>query len=146
MQQLPLLQQRQRHDEPRAYGSYDYNLQATEDQEDDLNGENEPTTRKPAVRRFGKPPNYKPTPLRWPFLTAVIALLFVAIALVVAALKAMPDSDTSAMFLGINPTVALGDRRLRFARAVGDNSTTVALVAATTSPASIATSNTASSR
>lgn len=147
MQQLPLLQQRQQQqqqpDEPRAYISYDYNLQATEDQDDDLNPDNEPKIRKPVVRRFGKPPNYKPTPLRWPFLAAVIALLLVAIALVVAAQKAMPDSDTSAVFLGINPTVVLGDRRLRFARAVGDNSTSVALVAATTtSPVSVTTSNT----
>ncbi|KAK1833868.1 hypothetical protein QBC39DRAFT_424624 [Podospora conica] len=142
MQQLPLLQERQQqqHGEPRAYGSYDYNLQATEDHEDDLNPDNEPKIRKPVVRRFGKPPNYKPTPLRWPFLAALIALLCVAIALVVAAQKAMPDSDTSAVFLGINPTVALGDRRLRFARAVGDNSTSTVLVEPTTKPPTTSTS------
>ncbi|KAL1910848.1 hypothetical protein Sste5344_003391 [Sporothrix stenoceras] len=40
--------------------------------------------------------NYKPTPLRWPFLTALMAFMVTAIALIVYANVAMPNSESSA--------------------------------------------------
>ncbi|KAK1767228.1 hypothetical protein QBC33DRAFT_619924 [Phialemonium atrogriseum] len=74
--------------------AYEYNRQAIEDIDD----------RQSAVQGFqkrahlrGKKPNYRPTPLRWPFILTLIFLICVAIGLVVWAEKAMPNSDSTAI-------------------------------------------------
>ena len=44
----------------------------------------------------GKRPNYRPTPLRWPFIACVAAIISVLIALVIVARERMPGSDADA--------------------------------------------------
>jgi hypothetical protein len=91
-----------------------YNLQATEDSEDTRQGDapasstalgapsgNEGSTgitsEKPRYPPLtGKRPNYRPTPLKWPFIACVAAAVSVLIALVVVARARMPNSDTTA--------------------------------------------------
>ncbi|KAK0728915.1 hypothetical protein B0T21DRAFT_385064 [Apiosordaria backusii] len=112
--------------------AYEYSIQATEDfnyeprrTEDDV----VPTWQPPAWRPTDTP-NYKPKPLRWPFISGVIVLLVVAIALIIHADKSMPNSDTSARFLGLHPNAS---QPVRLARDVLPNNT------ATVSPVSVVT-------
>ncbi|KAJ4297317.1 hypothetical protein N0V88_004235 [Collariella sp. IMI 366227] len=80
--------------------AYDYSIQATEDHHEQ--GPAAQREKRPVWRPESKP-NYKPTPLRWPFIGGVIALLLVAITLIVVAEKRMPDSDSSVTIMGIHP-------------------------------------------
>jgi hypothetical protein len=133
MQQQPLLPTQQPWEgRNTSYGSYEYNPQPTEDREDgipddhDPDHENEPKIgQNPALRRIIKVPDYKPTPLRWPFIVTLAALLCIAIALIAWAQKAMPNSDSDAVFVGPNPTMVHGaptpSRRLMMR---ADNSST----------------------
>ncbi|KAG7292864.1 hypothetical protein NEMBOFW57_002909 [Staphylotrichum longicolle] len=96
--------------------AYEYTIQATEDHHAAPSPtEDAPRRRGSPVWRSGSAPNYKPTPLRWPFITTVIALLLVGIVLVVVAEKRMPDSDGNAQILGIHPNAT---QPVRLARAV----------------------------
>ncbi|KAK4193252.1 hypothetical protein QBC35DRAFT_100332 [Podospora australis] len=127
------------------YRPYEYSIQATEDyhyedlgpqerrEEQELGSEHPqqqeedtvPAWQPPSWRPTGTP-NYKPKPLRWPFITAVIVMLLVTIVLVVVAEMTMPNSDTSARILGLHPNASQPGgqpaRRLLLARE--DNSTT----------------------
>ncbi|KAK1757826.1 hypothetical protein QBC47DRAFT_442913 [Echria macrotheca] len=136
--QQPLMRRGHQGGRREYYGStYEYNIQATEDHEDALQDDGAQEPKKPRVWRIGDVPDYKPTPLRWPFILTVAALLAVAIGLIVYAEKAMPDSDTDARVLGLNPTVARPVQPRRFIRAVNDTITTPASAVQTTSiPAS----------
>ncbi|KAF4834957.1 hypothetical protein CGCTS75_v002884 [Colletotrichum tropicale] len=70
-----------------------YNLQATEDVDDEqhfVEEEKKRTTQSP------KRPNYKPKPLRWPFIAVVILLLGILMSLVIVARTTMPNSDSTA--------------------------------------------------
>jgi len=143
MQQQPLLQTQQpwegRHT---TYGSYEYNPQATEDREDvipeeqeqeDHEHEERKLSQNPALRRITKVPDYKPTPLRWPFIVTLAVLLCIAIGLIAYAQKAMPDSDSDATFIGPNPTFVHGapqPSRRRLGRAV--NTTTSSTTSSST--------------
>ncbi|SPQ18382.1 ab9d6019-1f64-4f61-8860-4b7de751d1fb [Thermothielavioides terrestris] len=98
--------------------AYDYfSIRAAEDRDERPVGE-AARGRDSPVWRTGSPPNYKPTALRWPFISTVIALLLVAIVLVVVAEKKMPDSDSTAVFVGIHPNAS---QPLLFARDVVAN-------------------------
>ncbi|KAK0730875.1 hypothetical protein B0H67DRAFT_639324 [Lasiosphaeris hirsuta] len=155
----------QARDQREAYGYYEYNPQATEDHEehDDHGRDHNANEHNDAladheeedaeVRKkssmpvlLGRPPNYKPTPLRWPFITVVIILLFIAIGLVVYAKKAMPNSEGDAIILGLNPTATTGDSptagptQRRFARAAVVNASTPVSVDALSSTANVASS------
>ena len=100
--------------------AYEYTIQATEDHHAAPSPtEVGPWGRKSPVWRTGSAPNYKPTPLRWPFIGAVIALLLAAIVLVVVAEQKMPDSDNSAVILGLHPNAT---QPVRLARAVTNTS------------------------
>jgi hypothetical protein len=90
--------------------AYDYNLQATEDQEE-VHGHVHPSEGKRRVPR-GKRPNYKPTALTWPFIVAQILVMAVAAGLIVWAMKAMPDSDNTAIIDPI-PSQAVPGRSVR---------------------------------
>ncbi|KAK4167242.1 Zonadhesin [Cladorrhinum sp. PSN259] len=126
----------QSHPQPQAQhqdnrSAYEYSIQATEDyQEESRDGQGSvDTPRPPPVWRQRATPNYKPTPLRWPFIAGIIVLLFTAMALIIVADKKMPDSDTTATILGVNPGVDPAAKPkttqpARFARAVFDNSST----------------------
>ncbi|KAK0656857.1 hypothetical protein B0T16DRAFT_400406 [Cercophora newfieldiana] len=141
MQQQPLLQTQHQPWEGRntSYGSYEYNPQPTEDREDgipededreDQEHEHEQEAKiseNPALRRIIKIPDYKPTPLRWPFIVTLAVLLCIAIGLIAYAQKAMPDSDSDAVFIGPNPTVVHGATRRRLARAVNSSTTSTTM-------------------
>ena len=118
----PQDQPRQHHQQPyqkhkssrqRGHGraGYDYDLQASHDHGGDeghaAEGVGGRTKRRPKV------PNYKPKALTWPFIAVVIALLCLAIALLVYADKAMPNSDSDAVIIGANPTVTPGQVQAR---------------------------------
>ncbi|KAM7194051.1 hypothetical protein V8F20_008147 [Naviculisporaceae sp. PSN 640] len=84
---------------PRADRSRgEYSAQATEDHED-FNDDIADGKKPAVVRRPGKAPNYKPKPLRWPFITGLIVMLCVAIVLVAYAERALPDSDSDAIIV-----------------------------------------------
>ncbi|KAK4200215.1 hypothetical protein QBC40DRAFT_174445 [Triangularia verruculosa] len=102
--------------------AYEYSIQATEDYNYEPRGtqENIAPTWQPPARRPTDTPNYKPKPLRWPFLSGIMALLVVAIALIIFADKSLPNSDTSARFLGIHPNAS---QPVRLARDVLPNNT-----------------------
>ncbi|KAK3987789.1 Zonadhesin [Cladorrhinum sp. PSN332] len=111
--------------------AYEYSIQATEDyHEEPRDGQGSVgTPQPPPIWRQRAIPNYKPTPLRWPFITGIIVLLFTAMALIIVADKKMPDSDTTARILGINPGIdpaakPVTTRPARFVRAIFDNSST----------------------
>ncbi|KAK1855576.1 hypothetical protein CCHR01_01752 [Colletotrichum chrysophilum] len=70
-----------------------YNLQATEDIDDEQHFVEEEKKR---TIQLPKRPNYKPKPLRWPFITVVILLLGILMALVIVASTTMPNSDSTA--------------------------------------------------
>ncbi|KAH9233008.1 hypothetical protein K456DRAFT_1894644 [Colletotrichum gloeosporioides 23] len=70
-----------------------YNLQATEDVDDEQHFVEEEKKR---TIQLPKRPNYKPKPLRWPFITVVILLLGILMALVIVARTTMPNSDSTA--------------------------------------------------
>ncbi|KAK0630245.1 hypothetical protein B0T17DRAFT_506730 [Bombardia bombarda] len=96
--------------------SYKYSPQATEDQDDDIRENATKEGRWPLKESHSiKTPDYKPTPLRWPFIIGVVVMLCVSIALIVYAAKAMPDSDSDAEILGLNPST-VQPRRLALAR------------------------------
>ena len=102
--------------------AYEYTIQATEDHHAAPSPtEVGPWERKSPVWRTGSAPNYKPTPLRWPFIGALIALILVAIVLVVVAEQKMPDSDNNAVILGLHPNAT---QPVRLARALTNTSTT----------------------
>ena len=102
--------------------AYEYTIQATEDHHAAPSPtEVGPWGRKSPVWRTGSAPNYKPTPLRWPFIGALIALILVAIVLVVVAEQKMPDSDNNAVILGLHPNAT---QPVRLARALTNTSTT----------------------
>ncbi|KAE9571454.1 hypothetical protein CGMCC3_g12370 [Colletotrichum fructicola] len=61
-----------------------YNLQATEDIDDEQHFVEEEKKR---TIQLPKRPNYKPKPLRWPFITVVILLLGILMALVIVAIN-----------------------------------------------------------
>ncbi|KAI8270192.1 hypothetical protein K4K58_011593 [Colletotrichum sp. SAR11_239] len=70
-----------------------YNLQATEDVDDEQHfGQEE----KKRTIQLPKRPNYKPKPLRWPFIAVVILLLEILMSLVIVARTTMPNSDSTA--------------------------------------------------
>ncbi|AEO70555.1 uncharacterized protein THITE_2122172 [Thermothielavioides terrestris NRRL 8126] len=132
--------------------AYDYfSIRAAEDRDERPVGEASRGRDSP-VWRTGSPPNYKPTALRWPFISTVIALLLVAIVLVVVAEKKMPDSDSTAVFVGIHPNAS---QPLLFARDVVANTSastvgvtassepTASSVATTSSEVSLASTTTA---
>ncbi|KAF6788432.1 hypothetical protein CSOJ01_15027 [Colletotrichum sojae] len=75
-----------------------YNLQPTEDVEEEhiLVGEKNQQQVYHAVE-VPKRPNYRPKPLRWPFIACVIVLLSVLMALVIIARTTMPNSDSTAI-------------------------------------------------
>ncbi|KAK3363136.1 hypothetical protein B0T25DRAFT_31414 [Lasiosphaeria hispida] len=155
----------QARDQRAAFGYYEYNPQATEDREEhDDHGrdhtaeehhdaladheEEDAEARKKSSMPvlLGRPPNYKPTPLRWPFITAVILLLCIAIGLIAYAQKAMPNSEGDAIILGLNPTVTSGGSataaptRRRFVRAVIANESAPVSVDVLPSTADVASS------
>ncbi|OHW98058.1 hypothetical protein CSPAE12_03238 [Colletotrichum incanum] len=68
-----------------------YNLQATDDFEEEHN-ELEKKRPPPVPKR----PNYRPKPLRWPFIVCMIFVLSVLMGLVVYARETMPNSDSTA--------------------------------------------------
>ncbi|KAK4132806.1 hypothetical protein BT67DRAFT_360082, partial [Trichocladium antarcticum] len=92
--------------------TYGYSIQATQDRHHEEPPEDAAQGQGPPIWRPGRTPNYKPTPLRWPFISAVIAALLVAIVLVVVAEKQMPNSNSSATILGIHPNATQPVRRL----------------------------------
>ncbi|KAK3905777.1 Zonadhesin [Staphylotrichum tortipilum] len=120
--------------------TYQYTIQATHDYNDGPPEEARKARATP-VWRTGKPPNYKPTPLRWPFLGGVIALLLVAIVLVVVAEVKLPDSDSSVKILGLNPNAT---QPVRLARAV-TNTLFSSLSSTTTLSSALASTTTLSS-
>lgn len=69
-----------------------YNLQATEDVDDEQDFIEE----KKRTIQLPKRPNYKPKPLRWPFIAVVILLLGILMSLVIVARTTMPNSDSTA--------------------------------------------------
>ncbi|KAF4930746.1 hypothetical protein CGCVW01_v000880 [Colletotrichum viniferum] len=70
-----------------------YNLQATEDVDDEQHFVQEEKKR---TIQLPKRPNYKPKPLRWPFIAVVILLLGILMGLVIVARTTMPNSDSTA--------------------------------------------------
>ncbi|KAK3330035.1 hypothetical protein B0H66DRAFT_43441 [Apodospora peruviana] len=103
--------------------TYEYSIQATEDHEEfreDVASGKKP----PIIRRPGQAPNYKPTPLTWPFIAGMVVMLCVAIALVSYAEKSMPGSDSDAVIVD-SPSPA---RPRRFARQGRTNSSTIELL------------------
>lgn len=86
-----------------------YNLQPTEDHEEARNI----AEQKGYVYTTGKRPNYKPTALRWYFISAQILMICIVMAIVAYARVKMPDSDSTATIEG---------------RSLGPNSQVVALV------------------
>ncbi|KAK1590273.1 uncharacterized protein LY79DRAFT_632641 [Colletotrichum navitas] len=72
-----------------------YNLQATADDDD----EEEHYELEKIPPPIPKRPNYRPKPLRWPFIVCIIAILTVMMALVVYACETMPNSDSTATIL-----------------------------------------------
>ncbi|KAK0667329.1 hypothetical protein QBC41DRAFT_140022 [Cercophora samala] len=102
--------------------AYEYSIQATEDYNYEPRRTEEevaPTWQPPAWRPTDIP-NYKPKPLRWPFISGLMVLLVVAIALIIFADKSLPNSDTSARFLGLHPNAS---QPVRLARDVLPNDT-----------------------
>ncbi|KAL2255809.1 hypothetical protein VTK26DRAFT_2681 [Humicola hyalothermophila] len=81
--------------------AYEYSVQPTEDRHEERLTESD-APRRGRWQSKGTP-NYKPAPLRWPFISTVIALLLAAMALIVVAEKQMPDSDSNAAILGVHP-------------------------------------------
>ncbi|KAL0944857.1 uncharacterized protein CTRU02_202744 [Colletotrichum truncatum] len=71
-----------------------YNLQATEDVEEEQHSFEDRKKQYPVA--FPKRPNYRPKPLRWPFITAMIVLLALLMGLVIFARTTMPNSDSTA--------------------------------------------------
>ncbi|KAK2729049.1 hypothetical protein CKAH01_10488 [Colletotrichum kahawae] len=69
-----------------------YNLQATEDVDDEQHFVEE----KKRPIQLPKRPNYKPKPLRWPFIAVVILLLGILMSLIIVARTTMPNSDSTA--------------------------------------------------
>ncbi|KAK2059566.1 hypothetical protein LY76DRAFT_625760 [Colletotrichum caudatum] len=69
-----------------------YNLQATADDDD----EDEHYELEKVPPSIPKRPNYRPKPLRWPFIVCIVAILTVLMALVVYACETMPNSDSTA--------------------------------------------------
>ncbi|KAK4462993.1 Zonadhesin [Cladorrhinum samala] len=131
----PFIQQQQhpQQQQPRDDRSaYEYSIQATEDyHEEARDAPGDAGTQQPApVWRQRTTPDYKPRALRWPFISVMIGLLLIAIALIVVAEKKMPDSDTSAIILGTSPDVDPAAqhkttlRPRRFPRAAFSNSST----------------------
>ncbi|KAF0320372.1 hypothetical protein GQ607_012468 [Colletotrichum asianum] len=70
-----------------------YNLQGTEDVDDEQHFVEEEKKR---TIQLSKRPNYKPKPLRWPFIAVVILLLGILMSLVIVARTTMPNSDSTA--------------------------------------------------
>ncbi|KDN71084.1 hypothetical protein CSUB01_10148 [Colletotrichum sublineola] len=69
-----------------------YNLQATADDDDEERYELEKKVPPPIPKRA----NYRPKPLRWPFIVCMIVVLIVLMSLVVYANETMPNSDSTA--------------------------------------------------
>ncbi|WYZ44869.1 hypothetical protein EsH8_VIII_000185 [Colletotrichum jinshuiense] len=69
-----------------------YNLQATEDVYDDHPDVEE----KKHHAKIPKKPNYRPKPLRWPFIVCMVLLLSMLMGLVIFARETMPNSDSTA--------------------------------------------------
>ncbi|KAK4171031.1 hypothetical protein QBC36DRAFT_305580 [Triangularia setosa] len=114
--QQPLIASR----EDRA--AYEYSIQATEDYNYEPRRREEdaaPTWQPPAWRPTDTP-NYKPKPLRRPFISGIMVLLIMAITLIVFADKSLPNSDTSARFLGLHPNAS---QPVRLARDLLPNNT-----------------------
>ncbi|KAK4647826.1 uncharacterized protein QC761_104770 [Podospora bellae-mahoneyi] len=102
--------------------AYEYSIQATEDYnyEPRRTEEQVASTWQPPAWRPTDTPNYKPKPLRWPFVSGLMVLLVVAIALIIFADKSLPNSDTSARFLGLHSNAS---QPVRLARDVLPNNT-----------------------
>ncbi|OLN81040.1 hypothetical protein CCHL11_09410 [Colletotrichum chlorophyti] len=69
-----------------------YNLQATED----FDEEQPELEKKRYLVELPERPNYRPKPLRWPFIACMILLLSVLMGLVIFARETMPNSDSTA--------------------------------------------------
>ncbi|KAK4098615.1 hypothetical protein N658DRAFT_488328 [Parathielavia hyrcaniae] len=114
--------------------AYEYTVQATEDRHEGP-AEDAPGGRESTVWRSESAPDYKPKPLRWPFISTVMVMLLVAIALVVVAEKQLPDSDFSATILGLHPNASQPEG-LRFVRAAQEDAFTNTSAEATVDAAS----------
>ncbi|KAM7193860.1 Zonadhesin [Rhypophila sp. PSN 637] len=100
---------------PRADRSRgEYSIQPTDDHED-FNDDIVDGKKPAVVRRPGKAPNYKPKPLKWPFITGLVVMLCVAIALVAYAERALPDSESDAIIVD-SPAGLPNSRRRLFIR------------------------------
>ncbi|KAM7222499.1 Zonadhesin [Rhypophila decipiens] len=100
---------------PRADRSRgEYSIQPTDDHED-FNDDIADGKKPAVVRRPGKAPNYKPKPLKWPFITGLVVMLCVAIALVAYAERALPDSESDAIIVD-SPADLPNSRRRLFIR------------------------------
>ncbi|KAK4156189.1 Zonadhesin [Chaetomidium leptoderma] len=108
--------------------AYEYTIQPTDDRHDGPT-EDARWGRESPPWQSGSTPNYKPKPLRWPFISTVIALLLVAIILVVVAETQMPNSDSSVRIMGLHPNAT---QPVRFARAALTNTSVSAAEVITT--------------
>ncbi|OHF03011.1 hypothetical protein CORC01_01769 [Colletotrichum orchidophilum] len=70
-----------------------YNLQATEDIDEDRNELDEKKHLPPIPRR----PDYRPKALHWPFIVCMILILSIFVGLVIYARNIMPNSDSTAI-------------------------------------------------
>ncbi|EXF83860.1 hypothetical protein CFIO01_03883 [Colletotrichum fioriniae PJ7] len=78
--------------QPTLESQAQYNLQATEDIDEDQNELDEKKHPPPIPKR----PDYRPKPLQWPFIVCMILTLSILVGLVIYARNTMPNSDSTA--------------------------------------------------